>query len=531
MFESKFLKLKKSLFIKGKSNKLSVSNMTSIFGRIKLKIEVSIALLLWCYIIYKAVCIPITQDEVHSYLLVKTNNWRQMVGTANTHWLNSLFMKLFLWLPGIDQPWKLRMLSIFTWCAYSFSSIKLSHQFKSPFLGFCFFIVAVCNPFLIMYFSLARGYAAACAFIMLTMWQAAKLISFEDYKPYKWVLAFLFAAFAVIANFSAFYFFIALTAVYLLKLLQMKDLKAVFCKSALIFILLIMGTAVFAVSSLLIMRRFNTLYFGGESNVVDSIFGSTVKSFSYFDNPTTQYLSKGVGYLLSKDLSLAEHWFGWIIFLLISLATAYSFYTFKRRSRFTLSTLAFFVIFFIVIMNIFFHFLFGTPYLLERTVLILYPPLVVGLFIIISDVNKVRINRSGLNGVLFLIGFLHVLFVYNFYKSFSILTFKEWPVQTDTKKGLDYLKASNAKKVGMNVWQRDVLINYYLLAYPNQYQFEHETVPELSESTYSGIGDCLNCDFLFLNPPFDTSLLSNDWKLELYFPTSGSKIFKKETNN
>lgn len=43
-----------------------------------------IATLLWCYIICQAFSISVTQDEAYSYLLVKTDYWRAMPGSANT---------------------------------------------------------------------------------------------------------------------------------------------------------------------------------------------------------------------------------------------------------------------------------------------------------------------------------------------------------------------------------------------------------------------------------------------------------------
>jgi hypothetical protein len=153
---------------------------------IKLKVYLIISFLIWCYIIYRAFAIPITQDEAHTYLLVKTNNWRQIVGTANTHWLNTIFIRFFLWLPGTDHTWKLRMLSMSAWAIYSFSTIKISLNFKNSWLGVAFFIAAIGNPFLIFYFSLARGYAAACAFIMLALWQVSALLVNKEVRPEKW---------------------------------------------------------------------------------------------------------------------------------------------------------------------------------------------------------------------------------------------------------------------------------------------------------------------------------------------------------
>src|SRR5688500_7197008 len=102
----------------------AIRNMLRLKGREG--IFISICLLLWVYIIYRAAAIPITEDEAHSYLLIKTDNWRQMAGTANTHWLNSLVAKIFISLPGADAMWKIRFLSIITWPLYAYGSLKIS---------------------------------------------------------------------------------------------------------------------------------------------------------------------------------------------------------------------------------------------------------------------------------------------------------------------------------------------------------------------------------------------------------------------
>src|SRR3954464_58162 len=92
-------------------------------------IQIVILLLLWIYIVYRATFLPITQDEAYSYLLIKTENWRQMTGTPNTHWLNSLFAKVFISLPGFDSMWKIRMLSMISWILYGYSTFKISSTF------------------------------------------------------------------------------------------------------------------------------------------------------------------------------------------------------------------------------------------------------------------------------------------------------------------------------------------------------------------------------------------------------------------
>ena len=43
--------------------------------------QLIISLIVWVYIIYRAVLFEITQDEAYSYFLVKTNYWKALPGT------------------------------------------------------------------------------------------------------------------------------------------------------------------------------------------------------------------------------------------------------------------------------------------------------------------------------------------------------------------------------------------------------------------------------------------------------------------
>src|SRR5579875_2759648 len=101
-------------------------------------------LLLWVYIILRAIYVPMTHDEAYSYLLIKTNYIKAMGGTANTHWLNSLGMKIGSLLLG-DDPWKLRIFSMLAWLIYGWSFINISERVKNKIVGIGLFVALVAN--------------------------------------------------------------------------------------------------------------------------------------------------------------------------------------------------------------------------------------------------------------------------------------------------------------------------------------------------------------------------------------------------
>jgi hypothetical protein len=499
----------------------------SVKGRIK--IQVIIAFLLWCYIIYRAFFISITQDEAHTYLLVKTYNWKQALTTTNTHWLNSFFIRIFLWLPGQGYLWKIRMLSILSWLVYSFSTIQLSRYFKSQWIGFNFFVVAILNPFLIFYFSLARGYAPACAFIMLSLCMAAKLIQANEIMPKKWFYVFLVASVATFANFSAFYFFIALMGSFLLQLLINRKLNVIFYSPARQWLALILGTSLLTFFALYLIKSINELYFPGKSNIVNSLFGSLIKSFSYFDDSLSAYYKGGVAYLLSEEIPEAYQHIGIVIAILLVVSIVYISNSFFQSKRLTLCSLSLFSCLAIVLFNVFFHIFFKTPYLFGRTTLIFYPSLVLGLFCFIDTIiqNSLWFRRT----VNILLAFLLIVIGCNFYKSFSLNNFLEWPVQTNTKECLNYLQASNARMVGINGWHYSVFINYYSKAYPGKYRFNYQIISEKAQMDSLKTNLVSKFDYLLLAPPYNDSALLKGWSIKMSFPESGAKVLKKDSTN
>jgi hypothetical protein len=499
--------------------------------KIRIKIQIVITLLLWCYILYRAFFISITQDEAHTYLLVKTNNWKQALGTTNTHWLNSFFIKFFLWLPGEDHLWKIRMFSVLSWIIYSFSIIRLSSYFKSQWFGFVFFIVAALNPFLIFYFSLARGYAPACAFIMLSLWLATKCVQANKIEPRKWFYVFLAAAAATLANFATFYLFIGLVCAFLLQLLINKKLNLIFHASARPWMILVSGISIITAGALFLIRGLDNLWFPGKSNLVNSLFGSLVQSLSYFDNDSavyyTSYHNQGATFLLNEEVFKTYQAAGVIIALLLAVAILYSVFLFSRTKRLSLSSLALFSCLAVILFNVFFNLFFKTPYLFSRTTLILYPPLVLGLFTFIDRItlNSLRVRRI-ISGFL---GLLVIFFGYNYYKSFSSDSFSDWPIQTNTKECLDYLQASNAKRIGISEWHYSVFTNYYSKAYPGRYTFSYRVLSEKEQVDSLDTSLPSQFDYLLLVPPYNDSALLKAWSIKLSFSESGSKVVKNDS--
>ena len=471
------------------------------------RIQWTIVALLWIYIVYRAVFFAITEDEAYSYFLLKTNLWRALPGTANTHWLNTIIMRLFMWLPGADRPYKFRMLSVCSWWVFAYSVIKLCSFFKNKWIGIAFFAAAILNPFLLFYFSLSRGYSAGCAFAMLSLWQAALVLQKGEGRPALWVPVLIPASVAVLANFSFFYFFIGVTGTYLFHLFLSGNLRWLRERPARWWLMLTGGTFLFAAGCLLFIRLHSReLEFAEYPDLVRSSFGSLVKESLWYD------ASPAPGLVLGTLLFISL-----LFFYLISL------YWYFRSKRWNLAIFSMNVFMMILLQSIVFHVLFGTSFLYGRTALVIYVTILPGVFGIIDRAASMLPGAGA--GFRVSMGLLIFFLCFNFYKRFNTRYFYEWPVQADTQKCLDHLAGSHARKVGMGLWHRDVFIFYYALAYPGRYGFSCQLVTE--NDLKNDLSNDPGFDHLLLSIPSGGK--SGDpgrWKAELYYPATGAMVLK-----
>jgi hypothetical protein len=473
------------------------------------KIQWVVVALLWIYIAYRAFFFAITEDEAYSYFLLKTHYWRALPGTANTHWLNTFFMRLFMWLPGADLPYKFRIFSVSCWWVFAYSVIKLSGSFRNRWVGLAFFAAAILNPFLLSYFSLARGYAAGCAFAMLSLWQAARVLQKGEGRPAGWLAVFVPASVAVLANLSFFYFFMGVTAVCLFHLFfdgsRQGSLRHALTPGWKTWFV-IGATFVFATGCLLFIKfHSRELEFVEYPDLVRSSFGSLVRNSLWYD------ASPGPALFLGTLLFI-----GLILFSLVS----FYWYFRSRALDFAIYSMNVFVV--ILLLSIVFHVAFKTSFLYGRTALVLYVTILPGVFGIIDR----GAWRPGGTGLVFrcTMGLLVVAFCFNFCKRFNTRYLYEWPVQADTQKCLDWLARSHAKNVGMGLWHRDVFIFYYALAYPGRYPFAYGLVTEKDLKN----DPVARFDHLLLSVPSDGAIGDpGRWTTELSYPETQAIVLAR----
>ena len=155
-----------------------------------------------------------THDEVLTAVRYpKFTYWQIMMFPEvwpNNHILNSLLSKFFIGIFGYGQ-WVVRLANTLAFLVYGYAVFRTNRTVFTT--SSVFFIPAsilfLCNPYLLDFFGLSRGYGLACAFSTLSV---SFLISgYKDFRPKDIWLAFFLAMAASYANFTVLLFWVALT--------------------------------------------------------------------------------------------------------------------------------------------------------------------------------------------------------------------------------------------------------------------------------------------------------------------------------
>ena len=160
---------------------------------------------LFGYLFFRAVLLSLTHDESATTDLVSVSLAEIMFApnqfqTANNHILHSIFMKWSVLLFGWKE-WAIRLPNVLLFVLYFVTAVWYVNRLIQHYLLRLVAVFILCSvPYLLDFFSLARGYGMANAFSFAAL---VSLIGFFHYQKNKYLLfTFVFAAFAVYSNFT-----------------------------------------------------------------------------------------------------------------------------------------------------------------------------------------------------------------------------------------------------------------------------------------------------------------------------------------
>jgi len=332
----------------------------------------SIGFVFFAYVFLRAITVAPTHDELCTMeWFVHTWVYGAEPIVANNHFLNTFLIKLFIFFFG-DSFFVIRLPNVLVFLVYLFFSYRISTKNFSKWLGLACFIALVCNPFLLDYFSLARGYGLSFACMMASLYYGIENI--KSYSNATLSKSLAWATLSVFAIFSMIYFWAALALALNMAVVFRRDkvlLKQILIRSVAWGVILLM-----LVSYPIFMLVKNEALFYGDPN---SFLSGTLLSVARYS------LYSVYNYRPSVYIAL-----GSFCFLLVFVAILSLFYnkTLLSGKNFILAVSIF------IIGEIFIlHHVAGVLYPLDRTALYLYPLSILCLYCCIENVNKyIRIS-------------------------------------------------------------------------------------------------------------------------------------------
>ncbi|MEI6123884.1 MAG: glycosyltransferase family 39 protein [Bacteroidota bacterium] len=403
----------------------------------------------FAYVLCRAFWLSVTYDEAWTLACFVPCSIKDVFlfvpCDANNQILNTLFIKLFFKL-GFNSVGIARLPNVLAFILYMVYGAKIARRNFGPLAALCLFVLLVANPFVLDFFSLARGYGLALAFMLTSVYYVMEFHRQWRIKPL--VLALLFASLAVLSNFTLLNFMVAAMGI----LIFVSWAKTGFGKQTVWVLCWNLAAAaclawlIYTPLHKLILNH--SLYYGGSSGVFFDSLVSLV-AYSMYDP-----------YHTAQATILAGLGCGVFVALLVFSAVA----TLRKPQKWWLNRPFLFVALLLVPMaaNVVEHVVFGTLFLIDRTALFYIPLLFLALVALVNDVDsgwRAPWLKWGL-GCVTLIMLLNFAMHANGYKTVS------WQFDAHTKAILQQLdaegKAKNKRITIDYSWPFESAIHFYI---------------------------------------------------------------------
>lgn len=167
-----------------------------------------ISLVFVTFEVFRAIRTPFTLDEAVTYLNFISKEFLAAFNfnLANNHFLNTLLAKFFCAWGGTSEL-VLRFPNLLAYGIYLLFTFLILDKFvKTKIIVFCGYLLLSLNPYVLDFFSLCRGYGLALGFMMAALFFffsfLERMIESRPSPDRPLRLSLLFAALAVLSNFS-----------------------------------------------------------------------------------------------------------------------------------------------------------------------------------------------------------------------------------------------------------------------------------------------------------------------------------------
>gem|GEM_PF-374174 len=328
-----------------------------------------VAALFFIYVLVRAFSVGATIDEIATMEGARDLSFLDIISqshpTANNHVLNSLLIKVLFPMSASSLA-IVRLPNVLSFILYLHWGYKISFGKLSSFVGLGCFALLMCNPFLLDFFSLARGYGLALGFMMGALYFGAEF--FASRSTPSLIKALLLASLSVLSLFSMIYFWAGLAATLTLACILRRDWaalkKSLFC--SLIIGLTLLGCIAVPVFRL---KESGSLYYGGHNGFYSDTLVSLVR-YSLYSLDITSIV------YLSLNLCLGSM----LLFSVVSYFTGGSLNSLKSVFL-GVSVIS-------VALLILAHHLVGVLYPINRVGLFLYPLFILSLCFCLNDLSR-----------------------------------------------------------------------------------------------------------------------------------------------
>lgn len=431
------------------------------------------------YIFLRAYILSITHDEALTVISQGTTSYLNIFLykkgiPANNHLINSLLVRFVIGLFGYNEFF-IRISGLIGGLLYFIFTYKLTRKlFFRTILFPLSLSLLVLNPYILDFFSLARGYGLSLGFMM------ASLFYFFDYyqKNYpqytsKIIMSFVLMALAVISNFSFLNVFVSLIGAYLIiefivafpslkKMLSLDALNDNLKKELLYIVTITIALALLIFYPLRKMAKTNEFY-GGNIGFWHDTGTSLIKASIY----KKEYIPL-----------IFIHFFIIIIilFLFIDLITIILY-----KENLDSSDKGLIIISSIIILTgssiVFQNILIGTPFLTLRTAICFIPLFTLLVFILWKSLLKNKFKNLWFfeNAFIFICG---AIILFHYISCINLSHTYDWRYDASTKNAMHQIFAmEKGKDSGKDIitigatWSLVPSIDFYILKHRGSYKF------------------------------------------------------------
>jgi len=376
----------------------------------------AVSLCFFAYVFVRSITVGGIVDELYTIdLFVHTWVYGAEPIIANNHFLNSFLIKLFSFFFG-DSLFVARLPNVLAFLLYLFFSYRITSQNLPASIGVICFVLLSCNPFLLDFFSLARGYGLSFACMMASLYYGIK--NFKSYTNTTLTKSLIWAGLSVYAVFSMLYFWTTIVIALTLAVLLRKEWQHI--KGAVIRVATIgIGLLSLIAHPIYELVKHKQLYHGGNWN----FFEDTMFSLTRYS-------------LFHSDTNLFTHIFltlGLAVFVLIAGISLY-----RKRNLFSPRNFVLFIHLFIVLIIIVAHYTAGILHPIDRNAVFFYPLVVLSFCFCLPDLRE-KLRWGFMSAIL-------VCCIFNFALSANFYTTILWNIESHNREILHKINEEGKRK-------------------------------------------------------------------------------------